>query len=121
MNVLCCVVITKCGLACVQSKSVWALKCLAKATIESMGQQRNVVREVEAMRLVRHSFIPTLAATFQDDRNLYVMMEVLQGGELFTLLAKQSSGKVLSARASVCHTRQATLVLRAVVLMGRWL
>jgi serine/threonine protein kinase len=64
-----------------------ALKIMAKSHIIESDQQVQVMREKQAlMSLPPHPFIVELHATYQDQNNLYMLMELVQGGELFTLL-----------------------------------
>lgn len=64
-----------------------ALKIMAKSHIIESDQQVQVMREKQAlMTLPNHPFIVELYATYQDQHNLYMLMELVQGGELFTLL-----------------------------------
>ncbi|TMW63854.1 hypothetical protein Poli38472_002795 [Pythium oligandrum] len=64
-----------------------ALKMMAKSHIIESDQQIQVMREKQAlMTLPNHPFIVELYATYQDHNNLYMLMELVQGGELFTLL-----------------------------------
>ncbi|RLN90079.1 hypothetical protein BBJ28_00010229 [Nothophytophthora sp. Chile5] len=64
-----------------------ALKIMAKSHIIESDQQIQVMREKQVlMTLPKHPFIVDLYATYQDEDNLYMLMELVQGGELFTLL-----------------------------------
>uniref|UniRef100_H3GD22 cGMP-dependent protein kinase n=1 Tax=Phytophthora ramorum TaxID=164328 RepID=H3GD22_PHYRM len=64
-----------------------ALKIMAKSHIIESDQQVQVMREKQVlMTLPKHPFIVDLYATYQDANNLYMLMELVQGGELFTLL-----------------------------------
>ncbi|KUF94776.1 Sucrose transport protein SUT5 [Phytophthora nicotianae] len=64
-----------------------ALKIMAKSHIIESDQQVQVMREKQVlMTIPKHPFIVDLYATYQDANNLYMLMELVQGGELFTLL-----------------------------------
>ncbi|DAZ97954.1 TPA: hypothetical protein N0F65_006379 [Lagenidium giganteum] len=64
-----------------------ALKIMAKSHIIESDQQIQVMREKGALvSIPAHPFIVELYATYQDANNLYMLMELVQGGELFTLL-----------------------------------
>ncbi|OWZ21717.1 AGC/PKG protein kinase [Phytophthora megakarya] len=64
-----------------------ALKIMAKSHIIESDQQVQVMREKQVLvTLPKHPFIVDLYATYQDANNLYMLMELVQGGELFTLL-----------------------------------
>jgi protein kinase A len=40
------------------------------------------------LQQVKHPFLITLWGTFQDSKNLYMVMDFVEGGELFSLLRK---------------------------------
>ncbi|KAF4319397.1 hypothetical protein JM18_004238 [Phytophthora kernoviae] len=64
-----------------------ALKIMAKSHIIDSDQQVQVMREKQILlALPKHPFIVDLYATYQDSNSLYMLMELVQGGELFTLL-----------------------------------
>jgi serine/threonine protein kinase len=78
---------------------VYALKILQKEQIVAYKQQQNVMNERNVMMMVDHPFILKLTATFKDADCLYMLLELVQGGELFTLLANQPDGKLSSVSA----------------------
>ena len=64
----------------------FALKCMLKARVVSLNQVEHVFAERSAMRMCSHPFIVSLAATFQDDEYIYMLLEFVPGGELFSVL-----------------------------------
>jgi len=50
--------------------------------VEHTNDERKMLQEV------KHPFLVTLWGTFQDSRNLYMVMDFVEGGELFSLLRK---------------------------------
>lgn len=74
------------------TNGAYALKVLQKAQIVSYGQQKNVMNERNVMCMVNHPFVLKLCATFRDRDCLYMLLELVQGGELFSLLANQEAG-----------------------------
>eukprot|EP00937_MAST-01D_sp_MAST-1D-sp2_P000439 g439.t1 len=66
--------------------TVFALKVLQKHKVCVARQQRNVLREKEVLLLLQHPFVPRLFCSFQDAHCLYMLLELVQGGELFRLL-----------------------------------
>ena len=73
------------------SKRPYALKCMRKAQVVEMKQLAAVVREKTVLAQMRHPFILKLVATYQDAGELYILMELALGGELFTLLQKRGA------------------------------
>ena len=62
---------------------LYALKQLSKATVVLTRQQKNIRAERKVLHESDHPFILRLAATFSDDDSLYMLTELVQGGELF--------------------------------------
>jgi cGMP-dependent protein kinase len=64
----------------------YALKCLSKRVIVDNGLQDHVVNERKIMSELNHPFILTFHGAMQDDQNVYFLLEILLGGELFRTL-----------------------------------
>merc|ERR1719162_1554224 len=64
----------------------YALKMLAKREIIGHHQVEGVIREKNIMSSIDHPFVVNLINTFQDDRSLYMLIELVQGGELFSVI-----------------------------------
>jgi protein kinase A len=75
----------------VQSKHnqrFYAVKVLKKAQVVKMKQVEHTNDERRMLSDVKHPFLITLWGTFQDWKNLYMVMDFVEGGELFSLLRK---------------------------------
>ncbi|KAI0395289.1 Pkinase-domain-containing protein [Xylariaceae sp. FL0594] len=75
----------------VQSKHnqrFYAVKVLKKAQVVKMKQVEHTNDERRMLGEVKHPFLITLWGTFQDAKNLYMVMDFVEGGELFSLLRK---------------------------------
>ncbi len=75
----------------VQSKHnqrYYAVKVLKKQQVVKMKQIEHTNDERKMLQRVKHPFLITLWGTFQDSRNLYMVMDFIEGGELFSLLRK---------------------------------
>ncbi|TIA81866.1 hypothetical protein E3P92_02088 [Wallemia ichthyophaga] len=66
----------------------YAIKVLAKEQVVKMKQVEHTVSERDMLARVRHPFLVNLWGTFQDPKNLYMVMDFVAGGELFSLLRK---------------------------------
>ncbi|CAE6445962.1 unnamed protein product [Rhizoctonia solani] len=66
----------------------YAIKVLSKAKVVQQKQVEHTNSERSVLALVRHPFIVNLWGTFQDVSNLFMVMDFVPGGELFTLLRK---------------------------------
>lgn len=75
----------------VQSKHnqrFYAVKVLKKAQVIKMKQVEHTNDERKMLAFVKHPFLITLWGTFYDSKNLYMVMDFVEGGELFSLLRK---------------------------------
>lgn len=69
-----------------KTKQVMALKCLQKAHVLASHQVKNVISEKNCMAEMDHPFVLRLFGTWQDKDQLYMFLELVQGGELWSLL-----------------------------------
>jgi hypothetical protein len=66
----------------------FALKMLKKSEIIRLKQVEHIKAEKAILSRIAHPFIVNLYSAFQDERNLYMTMEYVIGGELFSQLRK---------------------------------
>lgn len=69
--------------------SFHALKILKKSEILRLQQLHHIKCEVEILSKIQHPFIISYLGHFQDERRLYLVLEYVQGGELFSFLRRQ--------------------------------
>lgn len=55
------------------------------------GQTKAVVQEKEILMALDHPFILRLHTSYQDAQKLYMLLEIVPGGELFGLQGEQVS------------------------------
>jgi len=72
------------------TNTTYALKCMRKAQVVATKQQSHVLNEKNILAMMEHPFILALVNTYQDAGELYMLLELALGGELFTLLAKRA-------------------------------
>ena len=75
----------------VQSKHnqrYYAVKVLKKQQVVKMKQVEHTNDERRMLQRCKHPFLITLWGTFTDSKNLYMVMDFIEGGELFSLLRK---------------------------------
>lgn len=72
-------------------ESPFALKVINKRSLLKQEQHRGVLREKEMLSMLNHPFILYLVSSFQDKTNLYLLLPLIQGGELFDVVAERSS------------------------------
>ena len=68
-----------------------ALKAMMKSQVVKSHQEKNVVAEKDILLECNHPFIINLYRTFQNDNSIYMLLELVQGGELWTLLYQNES------------------------------
>jgi len=68
----------------------YAIKVLSKEKVVKMKQVEHTNNEAAMLGSVQHPFVINLWGTFQDTSNLYMVMDFVPGGELFTLLRRSN-------------------------------
>lgn len=71
-------------------KIPYALKIQSKYELVRNHQAKGVVQEKNIMQQLHHPFLINLVQTYQDEQYLYMLLELVQGGELFSLLHQAS-------------------------------
>ncbi|RYY35052.1 hypothetical protein EON62_02810, partial [archaeon] len=69
-----------------KTNRVFALKMLQKHQIVALKQQVNIMNEKDILWCVDHPFVIKLYDTYKDRDRLYMLLELVQGGELFSRL-----------------------------------
>ncbi|KAI9025209.1 kinase-like domain-containing protein [Phycomyces nitens] len=75
----------------VQSKvnaRYYAIKVLKKTEVVRLKQIEHTNNEKHILESVAHPFLVNMWGTFQDDANLYMVMDYVPGGELFSVLRR---------------------------------
>ena len=68
------------------TEETFAMKALHKSEIIAHNQESNVMNEKNIMLACKHPFILRLFNTYKDNYRLYMLLEFVQGGELFTVV-----------------------------------
>lgn len=77
------------------TKQVRAIKIIPKKAVKNHERFK---REIDIMRELDHPNIIKLYETFEDSRNIYLVMEMCEGGELFDRILDKGSFSELEAR-----------------------
>ena len=77
------------------------MKAMQKSQIAETHQERNVQAEKDLLLECAHPFVLALVATYQDEHRLYMLMEIIQGGELWSLIYEKVDA-TRSLRAGGC-------------------
>ena len=72
----------------VKTGKYFALKILKKNEIIRLKQVEHILSEKHILAQIDHPFIVKLFATFKDAKNLYMLMEFVPGGEIFSHLRR---------------------------------
>jgi len=75
----------------VDTGHVYAMKVLRKADMVEKEQVAHVRAERDILVEVDHTWVVKMFYSFQDEENLYLVMEFLPGGDLMTLLMKKDT------------------------------
>jgi len=65
-----------------------ALKIMKKSEVIRLKQVEHIKAETNILSEIEHPFIVNLLASFQDDTRLFLLLEFINGGELFSHLRK---------------------------------
>lgn len=71
----------------------YAIKALDKYDVVRLKQVEHINNEPTILRDVSHPFLVNLWDAFQDDTHLFMVMDYVPGGELFSILRKQKVKK----------------------------
>lgn len=77
----------------------YAIKVLKKSEIVRLKQVEHTNNEKHILETTTNPFMVNLWGTFQDDINLYMVMDYVPGGELFSILRKARVSNKLKIRA----------------------
>jgi protein kinase A len=83
------------------SNEFYAIKCLKKRDILKMKQVQHIIAEKNILAEISHPFIVNMLCHFQDERRLYLILEFIIGGEMFTHL--RSAGRFPNDVAKFYH------------------
>ena len=78
----------------------YALKAVNKRQLIEMGQAKSVIREKEILSTLNHPFILGQVSTFQDKTELFILLDLVQGGELYTLIESKNGYGLKNSEAT---------------------
>jgi serine/threonine protein kinase len=80
-----------------------AMKIMKKVEILKSKQADHIANEIKILSMIEHPFVITFGGFTQDERNLYLDLELINGGELFTYLRGVGRFPVDQARLYICQ------------------
>ncbi|KAL8429380.1 hypothetical protein Efla_001218 [Eimeria flavescens] len=87
-----------CAIRKALEETPFAIKRLRKCQILQVKQQTHVLNERRILQAMNHPLVVNLFATFQTSTHLFLVMEFVGGGELFSLLNRKGSLRLETAR-----------------------
>ncbi|EGR34797.1 protein kinase domain protein [Ichthyophthirius multifiliis] len=75
----------------IQEQKIYAMKVIKKKTIQSDRHLRHIITERQILEQIDNQFIVKLRYAFQSDTKLYLVVDFMNGGELFYHLQKLGS------------------------------
>ena len=73
------------------TNTTYVLKRMFRAQIIAQNQISHVLSEAALLKRCAHPFLPRLAATYKDADHLYMLIDYVPGGELYTVLRTQNT------------------------------
>ncbi|KAJ3403931.1 hypothetical protein CcCBS67573_g07512 [Chytriomyces confervae] len=81
----------------------YAMKSLRKADIVKTKQIKHVMSEKNILNILKSPFIVDLVTTFQDPKHLYLVLEYIPGGDMFSHIRKHVRFPESIARFYTCE------------------
>jgi|EP00927_Polykrikos_kofoidii_P067026 protein kinase A/protein kinase X len=70
-------------------RTPFALKIMKKSEVIRLKQVEHVRQETQILSMIEHPYVVNLLSTFQDEKRLFILLEYVNGGELFSYLRKE--------------------------------
>eukprot|EP00756_Hemistasia_phaeocysticola_P021015 Hpha_TRINITY_DN15751_c1_g1::TRINITY_DN15751_c1_g1_i1::g.40784::m.40784 len=99
--------------------NVYAMKVLSKKVVHKRRMVEYIRDEKEILSRLQHPFIVSLHASFQTDHHLYLILEFLPGGELYTHIYSQGRFGEADARFYSAEIALALEYLHAMDIVHR--
>ena len=81
----------------------YALKVIKKAEVVRLKQEKQIMNEKNILLELKHPLLVDLYCAFQSPSNLFMVLEFVAGGDLFTLLRKSKAFSCLMVRCFPNH------------------
>ncbi|XP_018907623.1 ribosomal protein S6 kinase beta-1 isoform X3 [Bemisia tabaci] len=105
-----------CKLTGTDAGKIFAMKVLRKASIvRNQKDTAHTKAERSILEAVKHPFIVDLKYAFQTDSKLFLILEFCPGGELFSILERES---FISEKVSCFYLAEITLALEHLHVLG---
>lgn len=71
------------------TKEKVAIKVLEKSQIKDESDKERIAREISILKIIKHPNITQLYEIYEDDNQLYLIMEMASNGELFEYIVQK--------------------------------
>lgn len=75
-----------------KDNEAFAMKAIEKKMLVQANQVKSVMREKTIMNSLNHPFLLHMASSFQDEYRLYLLLQFIPGGELYSLITATPGG-----------------------------
>ena len=76
----------------------YALKAMQKRLIQDRSLEEHTLNEIKVMKACKHPVLLKLYNAFQDEKRVYLLIELCQGGELFDIMQEKGPFKESHAK-----------------------
>ncbi|XP_067314271.1 serine/threonine-protein kinase 32B-like isoform X3 [Pseudorasbora parva] len=94
------------------SRKMYAMKYVNKQQCIERDEARNVLRELQVMRRLQHPFLVNLWFSFQDEEDLFMVVDLLLGGDLRFHLQQKVQFKEETVKLYICELALALCYLQ---------
>jgi len=94
----------------------FAVKSISKATFRECSQIEN---ELRILKMTRHENVIQLIDVYETDDYLYLVMELIKGGDLFTEISSIGPFNEMKAHSFFCHLFEAIKYLHSINIVHR--
>lgn len=98
---------------------VYAMKIMKKTEMVKKNQVAHIKAERDVLALADNPWVVKLSYSFQDPKNLYLVMEYLPGGDLMTILMKYDTLSEEATRFYIAETATAIASVHALNYVHR--
>jgi serine/threonine protein kinase len=66
-----------------ETKQPYAMKIIDRNMVKKEHMEEQLKREIAIMKLLKHKHVVQLKEVLQSSKNIYIILELVTGGELF--------------------------------------
>ncbi|XP_043911503.1 serine/threonine-protein kinase 32B-like [Protopterus annectens] len=101
------------------TKKMYAMKYMNKQKCIERDEVRNVFRELQIMQSLEHTFLVNLWYSFQDEEDMFMVVDLLLGGDLRYHLQQNVHFKEETVKLYICELALALDYLQSCHIIHR--